>query len=120
MKDPTRHDQPKLMKHFVKSSPPYTYERNDYGHVHDNSGIHNYAAYRVMTARSAGKYVFSARMPSHFYIALTQHLSRTSLFSDSRRAVVQAATSLFRNDSRRVRDIKIKAVEAGFAAAGIA
>ena len=120
MKDPTRHDQPKLMKHFVKSSPPYTYERNDYGYVHDNSGIHNYAAYRVMTAKHAGKYVFTARdLAGLFYIALTQHLSRTSLFSDSRRAAVQAATSLFRNNSKGVKDRKIKAVEAGFAAAGI-
>ena len=34
------------MKDFVPATPPYTYERNDYGHVHDNSGIHNYAAYR--------------------------------------------------------------------------
>ena len=120
LKDPTRHDQPKLMKNFIKASPPYTYERNDYGHVHDNSGIHNYAAYRVMTAKRAGKYVFSAReLAAIFYIALTQHLSRTSLFTDSRRAAVQAATSLFRNDSALVRGRKIKAVEAGFTAAGI-
>ena len=61
MKDPTKHDQPKLMKDFVKASPPTPIERNDYGHVHDNSGIHNYAAYRVMTAKSGGKYVFKAR-----------------------------------------------------------
>ena len=121
MKNPTKHDQPKLMKDFLPSSPPYTYERNDYGHVHDNSGIHNYAAYRVMTAKRAGKYVFTAReLAGIFYIALTQHLSRTSLFSDSRRAAVQAAKSLFRNNSKATRDKKVKAVERGFAAAGIA
>ena len=121
MKDPTEHDQPKLMRDFKRASPPYSYERNDDGYVHDNSGIHNYAAYRVMTAQSAGKYVFKARdIAGIFYIAMTQHLSRTSLFSDSRRAAVQAAKSLFRNDSKGVRDRKIKAVEAGFAAAGIA
>jgi Zn-dependent metalloprotease len=74
-----------------------------------------------MTAKHAGKYVFTARdLAGLFYIALTQQLSRTSLFSDSRRAAVQAATSLFRNDSKGVKDRKIKAVEAGFAAAGIA
>ena len=121
MKDPTKHDQPKLMKDFIKATPPYTYERNDYGNVHDNSGIHNYAAYRVMTAKRTGKYVFNGReLAAIFYIALTQHLSRTSLFSDSRRAAVQAAMSLFRNDSKNVRDMKIKAVDGGFAAAGIA
>jgi Zn-dependent metalloprotease len=121
MKDPTLHEQPKLMKHFKRSTPPYTYDRNDYGHVHDNSGIHNFAAYRVMTAKNVGKYVFTPReLAALFYIALTQHLSRTSLFTDSRRAVVQAATSLFRNNSKAARDRKVKAVEAGFDAAGIA
>jgi Zn-dependent metalloprotease len=120
LKNPKLHEQPKLMKDFIPSSPPYTYEDNDYGFVHDNSGIHNYAAYRVMTAKSTGTYVFTAReLAALFYIALTQHLSRTSLFSDSRRAVVQAARSLFRNDSKAMRDRKIKAVEAGFTAAGI-
>ena len=121
MKDPTKHDQTRLMRDFIKATPPYTYERNDYGNVHDNSGIHNYAAYRVMTARHAGKYVFTPReCAALFYVALTQHLSRTSQFSDSCRGVIQAAASLFRNDSKRVRETKIKAVEAGFAAAGMA
>jgi neutral peptidase B len=120
MRDPTRHGQPKLMRNFRKATPPYEIDRNDYGHVHDNSGIHNYAAYRVMTARSGGKYLFKAsELAALFYIALTQHLSRTSLFTDSRRAVVQAARSLFRNNSAPVRERKIKAVEAGYSAAGI-
>jgi neutral peptidase B len=120
MKDPTKHDQPKLMRDFIPAKPPYTYERNDYGNVHDNSGIHNYAAYRVMTAKNAAKYVFRPReLAGLFYIALTQHLSRTSLFNDSRRAVIQAATALFRNNARGIRNRKIKAVEDGFAAAGI-
>lgn len=51
--------------------------------------------------------------------ALTVHLSRTSQFADSRRAVLQAARSLFRNDSAAVLARKIKAIEDGFAAAGI-
>jgi Zn-dependent metalloprotease len=120
MKDPTKHEQPKLMRDFIPSSPPYTYDRNDYGYVHDNSGIHNYAAYRVMTAKHGRKYVFNAReLAAIFYIALTQHLSRTSLFSDSRRAVVQAAKSLFRKARKATRERKVKAVEAGFTASGI-
>ena len=120
MQDPTRNEQPKLMKDFIEASPPYTYERNDYGHVHDNSGIHNYAAYRVMTAKRGSRHLFKAsEVAGIFYVALTQHLSRTSLFTDSRRAAIQAARSLFRNNSAPVRDRKIKAVEDGFAAAGI-
>jgi Zn-dependent metalloprotease len=120
MQDPARHGQPKNMRDFRPSSPPYTFERNDYGWVHDNSGIHNFAAYSVMTAMSGGKYLFSAaELAAMFYIALTVHLSRTSQFTDSRRAAVQAARSLFRNESAPVRDAKVKAVEDGYSVAGI-
>ena len=120
MEDPTRCGQPKHMSDYRAATPPYTYDRNDYGWVHDNSGIHNYAAYRVITAKSAGKYVFSRKeVAALYYIALTVHLSRTSQFADSRRAVLQAARSLFRNDSAAVLKRKIKAIEDGFAAAGI-
>ena len=118
--DPALHDQPKHMRNYRSATPPYTYERNDYGWVHDNSGIHNYAAYKVMTAQDRGEYVFTKRaVAAMFFVALTVHLSRTSQFSDSRRAVVQAANSLFRSDSPRALRTKIKAVEEGFAAAGI-
>jgi len=119
MKDPTLHDQPKLMKHFEPCSPPYTIY-NDYGWVHGNSGIHNFAAYSVMTAKSGSRYLFTpAGIAAMFYIALTVHLSRTSQFSDSRRGVIQAARSLFRDDSASDLASKIKAVEDGFTAAGI-
>jgi Zn-dependent metalloprotease len=120
MQDPTRHEQPKRMRNYKKSKAPYTYERNDYGWVHDNSGIHNFAAYSIMTSMSGGKYLFRPiHLAAMFYIALTVHLSRTSQFADSRRAVVQAARSLFRNEPAARRDAKIKAVENGFSAAGI-
>ncbi|MEP6609411.1 MAG: M4 family metallopeptidase [Burkholderiaceae bacterium] len=120
MANPTLHDQPKHMNDFRSATAPYTYDRNDYGWVHDNSGIHNYAAYRIMTAKSSAKFVFSQReLAALFFIALTVHLSRTSQFTDSRRAVVQAGRSLFRNASPTVLAAKIKAIEDGFAAAGI-
>lgn len=121
MADPTLGGQPRHMNDFRTATPPYTYNRNDYGWVHENSGIHNYAAYRVMTAKSGGRYVFKrTEIAALFYIALTVHLSRTSQFADSRRAVLQAARSLFRKDSATVLARKIKAIEDGFAAAGIA
>jgi Zn-dependent metalloprotease len=108
------------MRDFKNAVPPYTYERNDYGHVHDNSGIHNYAAYRIMTAKAGGKYVFTPKeIAAMFYIALTLQLSRTSQFADSRRAVVQAARSLFRNETKARRERKVRAAEKGFGAAGV-
>jgi Zn-dependent metalloprotease len=119
MSDPALHDQPKHMKNYVKATPPYN-DSNDYGWVHDNSGIHNYAAYKIITSKARGKYLFNRRqVAAIFYIALTAHLSRTSQFSDSRRAAVLATRSLFRNKSAKSLAQRVKAVEAGFAAAGI-
>ncbi len=119
--DPTLHGQPAHMRDYRTSTPPYTFERNDYGWVHDNSGIHNCVAHRIMTARSGSKFLFTRReIAALFYIALTVHLSRTSQFADSRRAVLQAAQSLFRADGASERARKIAAIEQGFASVGIA
>ncbi|HEX2669241.1 MAG TPA: M4 family metallopeptidase, partial [Polyangiaceae bacterium] len=120
LQDPTRHGQPKRMADFEPSSPPYTFERNDYGFVHDNSGIHNFAAYKIMTAKAGERYLFTGRqLAQMFYIALTVHLSRTSEFADSRRAVLQAARSLFRKETPASLAKRIRAIESGFSAAGI-
>jgi len=119
MADPTLMDQPKHMKDYFKTSPPYT-GRNDYGGVHINSGIHNFAVYKIITAKTGDKYTFTWRqLAAMFYIALTAHLSRTSQFTDSRRAIVQATRSLFRKESAASLARKVKAVEDGFSAAGI-
>ena len=107
--DPTKHQQPKLMRDYIPR-----------GDVHDNSGIHNFAAYRIMTSRRGARHLFApTELAALFYLALTVYLSRTSRFVDSRRAVVQAAKSLFRNGSPRAMAEKVRAVEDGFAAAGI-
>jgi Zn-dependent metalloprotease len=53
-----------------------------------------------------------------FFIALTQHLSRTSGFLDSRRGVELAARSLLRRDPMRNR--KIDALGKAFDDVGIA
>jgi Zn-dependent metalloprotease len=120
LQDPTRYDQPKRMSDFKRSSAPYTFERNDYGHVHDNSGIHNYAAYKIMTAKNGTRPLFTAQeLAQLFYLALTVHLGRTSGFSDSRRAVLQSARSLFRKEPAAKLAKRIRAIESGFRAAGI-
>jgi Zn-dependent metalloprotease len=113
IKSPSKCGQPKHMKDYLRT-------RSDYGGVHTNSGIHNYAAYRVMSATSKGKPVFSAQeLGALFYLALTQHLTRTSEFSDSRRALLLVAQTLFRNDSTAVRNTKTGAIKRAFSAAGI-
>jgi Zn-dependent metalloprotease len=117
MQDPTQDGQPKLMKHFIKL--PFTMNQ-DLGGVHRNSGIHNYAAFNVMTANNGRAFIFKPQeLAAMFYVALTQQLSRQSTFADSRRAVMLATRSLFRNLPQKQIDIRVAAVEAGFAAAGI-
>jgi Zn-dependent metalloprotease len=117
MKDPTRFGQPKLMRNFKKL--PLN-QQNDSGGVHINSGIHNFAAYKVMSAHDGNAFVFKpAELAAMFYVALTQQLSRQSTFADSRRGVVLATRSLFRALPDNEIAARVAAVEAGFQAAGI-
>jgi Zn-dependent metalloprotease len=115
-RDPSRLDHPKLMSEYRKMS-----KSDDYGGVHYNSGIHNFAAYNVITARdAAGNLVLKPEESAAiFYITLTQHLSRQSKFSDSRRGAVIATRSLFRTLSAEEIERRVRAVEAGFDAAEI-
>ncbi|MFL4975148.1 MAG: M4 family metallopeptidase [Microvirga sp.] len=93
----------------------------DKGGVHFNSGIHNYAAYRVMTAKARdGAFLFTPEeLAAMFYVALSQHLSRQATFAQSRRAVVLAARSLFRKLSAAELTQRVRAIEHAFSAAGI-
>jgi Zn-dependent metalloprotease len=54
-----------------------------------------------------------------FYLALTQQLSRTSQFSDSRRGVLTSARTLFRTLPPDQQAIKLAAFTNGFTAVGI-
>jgi Zn-dependent metalloprotease len=116
LSDPAAHGQPAHMDEYLM----WTADK-DNGAVHYNSGIHNRAAHLVLTARdAAGKPVFTpTQAAALFYLALTQHLSRTSGFSDSRRAVTLVARTLFRNAPADVREAKLTAVAAGFDRVGI-
>jgi Zn-dependent metalloprotease len=117
MEDPPRFDQPKLMQDFRVM--PLT-EAGDSGGVHTNSGIHNFAAFKVMTSTDGGGFVFKpAELAAMFYVALTQQLSRQSTFADSRRGVVLTTRSLFRTLPQDQLNARVAAVEAGFDAAGI-
>lgn len=113
LSDPTRQGQPAHMRDYVNTT-------RDNGGVHTNSGIHNKAAYNVISAKNGRGYLFTPQdVATLFYLALTLHLSRTSRFSDSRRAVELVAKSLFRKDPQDVLDEKVGAISAGFEATGI-
>ena len=118
MKNPGRCEQPAHMNDYLHTGRPS--ERNDWGGVHTNSGIHNHAAYRMMVARSAGQPVFSHRdLSALFYLALTQHLTRTSEFADSLRALLLVAPSLFRADPPGTLRRKTAAIRRAFSVVGV-
>ncbi len=116
MRRPERFDQPSHMDDYQKL--PKT-EAGDWGGVHTNSGIHNKVAYKMLTAKDAqGSYLLKPReVAALFYLALTQNLSRTSRFGDSRRGVELAARSLFANKSNK--QARLKAVAKAFDKVGI-
>ena len=106
------------MKSFRKLS---TDERGDWGGVHINSGIHNKCAFLMLTAKDGtGAFVLTPQqVAAVFYLSLTQHLSRTSQFSDSRRGVLLAARTLFRRLPQAGQNAKAAAITKAFDAVGI-
>ena len=117
MEKPRLYGQPDTMKDFkVLPNTP----RGDNGGVHTNSGIHNKAAFNVLTSVNAGALVFTpAESAAIFYLALTQRLGRTSQFIDSRNAVLDSARSLFRTLSTAALAVKVSAIGAAYDAVGI-
>lgn len=113
-RNPAAHGQPIHMNNFIRTN-------SDHGGVHSNSGIHNFAAFTLMDTRSQqGAFLFTpTELGALFYLALTQHLSRRSLFSDSRRALVLVARTLFRNNPPVARTAKVEAVFDAFDAVGV-
>jgi Zn-dependent metalloprotease len=118
LSDPARFGQPAHMDQFRVM--PNT-RAGDWGGVHINSGIHNKAAFNLFTAQTDdGTLQLSpAEVAAVFYLALTQRLSRTSQFTDSRRAVVASARTLFRTLPADQLAHKVAAVEGAFDAVGI-
>jgi Zn-dependent metalloprotease len=113
---PGKHGQPEHMRDF-KILPED--REHDFGGVHTNSGIHNKAAFNILTAKDEqGSQLFDVISVARlFYLALTQELSRTSNFGDSRRGVLLRAATLFQNDPER--DKKLSAIAKAFEDVGI-
>lgn len=115
--DPARLGQPAHMNDY--RDLPFT-EAGDFGAVHANSGIHNKAAYLIMTARNAaGEYLFFIPyLVALFYQALAMQLSHTSKFTDSRRAITLVAKSLNRVHPGHHAS-RLRAIDAAFESVGI-
>ena len=119
LQDPAKFGQPAHMNQFkvLPNTQP-----GDWGGVHTNSGIHNKVAYNLLTAENPDHSLVltPTEVAGVFYLALTQRLSRTSQFADSRRGAVASARTLFRTLPAEQRDAKVAAVDAAFEAVGIA
>lgn len=117
MSDPASLGQPAHMDNFRVL--PNT-RRGDWGGVHTNSGIPNKAAYLVFTAEDEQGLVFTPdQVAAVFYISVTQQLSRTSQFADSRRGILTAARTVFRNLPSDQRERRVSALETAFDKVGI-
>lgn len=92
---------------------------NDFGGIHKNCGIHNKAAFNIMTARDPqGRFLFTPKlMAQTFYHALLAPLPPTALFSDSRRIVEHQARTILRGDPQI--NLKLNAISQGCAKVGI-
>ena len=117
LSNPRRHNQPDHMDDY--QDLPLD-DANDHGGVHINSGIHNKAAFNLLTTRKAGGsgFLFTAQeVAAIFYLTLTQHLAATSGFSASRRGADLATKSLFRTAPDK--NAKVQALAAAFDKVGI-
>ncbi|WP_370585190.1 M4 family metallopeptidase [Nocardia sp. XZ_19_231] len=113
LSDPTKRHQPAHMDDFLVTS-------DDDGGVHTNSGIHNKAAFNLITAKRNGRHIFTfEEVAALFYIALTQFLASTSRFIDSRRGIERAAKTLFLQDPPATRASKLAAIGDAFDAVGV-
>lgn len=114
IEDPNKYNQPAHMDQYENLPDDY-----DNGGVHINSGIHNKAAYNVITSKDeADNYLFTpSELAQLFYIALTTQLTKNSDFSASLRGLVSAGKTLFRRSSNKRE--KVAAIINGFNAAGI-
>jgi Zn-dependent metalloprotease len=114
MADPTRRGQPAHMDDYHDLD-----EEDDHGGVHTNSGIHNKAAHLILTAKNAaGEFEFDpVTVARLFYLTLSQDLSRTSKFADSRRGMEKWTKTLFRDSPDLPR--KLQVVSKAFEDVGI-
>jgi bacillolysin/neutral peptidase B len=122
MSDPTKQGQAAHMNDFKRLPPGEMPDKsNDHGYVHHNSGIHNKAAYNLLTAKtSTGAAMFTMQeAASLFYLTLAHQLSRTSLFADSRRGIELAARTLFRNETPASQVAKLAAIGKAFNDVGV-
>lgn len=113
LNNPSIYNQPEHMSQYVLIS-------EDYGGIHINSGIHNKAAYKLITTLdSDGEYLFDCTTIAYlFYLTLTRRLKSNSTFYSSRIELLATAAKMFRNNHQK-RQIVLQAINNAFNSVGI-
>jgi bacillolysin/neutral peptidase B len=118
LRSPSSRGQPEHMNQRRRLAPgEQPNGSNDHGHVHANSGIHNKAAY-VLLSSEAFTWEEVARL---FYLTLTTpgRLNPLSTFADSRDGMLASCESLFVDAAPEALDAKLEAIRRAFAAVGL-
>lgn len=100
LSDPARFGQPAHMNDY-RNLPIDA--AHDWGGVHENCAIHSLAWHLLLVAEDlSGKLLLPPLLVARlFYLVVTEHLSSTSVFADSRRAAEHMALSLLPADGLR-------------------
>jgi len=116
LSNPSRLGQPPHPDHMSRyQNVPLS---DDFGGIHRNCGIHNKAAFNLMTARDAqGRFRFPPPFVAQVFYHALLGLGPTALFSDSRRSVELQARTMLRNDPQQLE--KLNAIAGAFDAVGI-
>jgi Zn-dependent metalloprotease len=113
MSDPRRFNHPAHMSEYLNLPP-----ENDFGGIHLNCGIHNKAAFNIMTSRDAqGRFLFAPAAVARLFYSALPGLGPTAQFADSRRSVEIQARTIFGNDPQRAE--KLNAIAEGFTSVGL-
>lgn len=92
---------------------------NDNGNVHKNSGIHNKAAFNLLTSMDENQqyYLFDAASGVKLFYSALNRLRKTATFIDSYREIKKAAKHIFRNYPDK--EEKLAAIDIAFSRVGI-
>jgi bacillolysin/neutral peptidase B len=116
LSNPARFGQPPHPDHMSRyQNVPLS---DDFGGIHRNCGIHNRAAFNLISARDAqGRFRFPVLFVAQLFYHGLLGLGPTALFSDSRRSVELQARTMLRNDPQQLE--KLNAIAGAFDAVGI-
>jgi bacillolysin/neutral peptidase B len=116
---PKKYGQPEHMSGYHHLCPgEYPNADNDWGWVHANSGIHNKAAYYLLTSKnSRGEFLFDPQTAGVLFYQALRKLRPNANFTDSVNALLLTGKTLFRQDSNKGE--KIQAIARAFEKVGI-